>query len=64
MTDVRVDRTSCEGHGNCVWACPGVFELDDDGLVVFAAAAAASAPIEAVQRAANDCPTQSITVDE
>jgi ferredoxin len=59
---VHIERTTCEGYGNCVSACPDIFDLDDDGLVVLDESAAAVAPLEALRRAAYDCPTESITV--
>ena len=30
---VRVDRSTCQGYGNCVMKAPDYFDLDDDGLV-------------------------------
>ncbi|MET0455771.1 MAG: ferredoxin [Mycobacterium sp.] len=31
MPRIELDRDRCEGHGQCVSAAPGIFELDDDG---------------------------------
>lgn len=31
MAHIELDRTRCEGHGQCASAAPGFFELDDDG---------------------------------
>jgi ferredoxin len=30
---IQIDRARCEGHGMCQDAAPGVFEVDDDGMV-------------------------------
>ena len=28
--EIDIDRDACMGSGNCVYAAPGVFDLDDD----------------------------------
>lgn len=33
---VVIDRDLCVGFGDCVTEAPGVFELDDEGVAVFA----------------------------
>jgi ferredoxin len=30
---VLVDRTLCQGHGQCAVVAPDVFDLDDDGVM-------------------------------
>ena len=62
MAQVHIERSTCEGYGNCVSACPDIFDLDDDGLVVFDSDAAAEASLDDLRRAAYDCPTESIRV--
>ena len=32
--DIRIDRESCMGSGNCSFWAPGVFDLDDDGIAI------------------------------
>jgi ferredoxin len=64
MAKVHVERSTCEGYGNCVSACPGIFDLDDEGLVVLDVDAAESASLDDLRSAAYDCPTSSITVSE
>lgn len=59
--DIRVDLTTCERYGHCCFEAPEVFELDDDGELVYAA----TAPPElgaAVAAAIRACPVQAITV--
>lgn len=63
MPTIRVNRDTCEGYGNCVLACPGVFDIDDEGLVVFDSDAAAAASLDDVRRGAYDCPTESIVIE-
>jgi ferredoxin len=64
MAKVHVERSTCEGYGNCVSACPDIFDLDDEGVVELDAGAAESASLDDLRRAAYDCPTSSITVFE
>ena len=64
MAKVHVERSTCQGYGNCVSACPDIFDLDDEGVVVLDAGAAESASLDDLRRAAYDCPTSSITVFE
>jgi len=58
--DIRIDRDSCMGSGNCAFWAPGVFDLDDDGIAVVLDANAASD--EKIVLAAQGCPTQAIAV--
>lgn len=32
---IRIDRLLCVGFGDCIEAAPGLFEFDDEGIVVF-----------------------------
>jgi ferredoxin len=58
--DIRIDRDSCMGSGNCAFWAPGVFDLDDDGIAVVLDPNAASD--EKIVLAAQGCPTQAIAV--
>lgn len=64
MITIRVDRSVCQGYGNCVLADAGTFDLGDDGLVVLKADHADGARADAARRAAYDCPTEAIAVEE
>jgi ferredoxin len=57
--EIDIDRDACMGSGNCVFAAPGVFELDDDSVVCVVDPEAS--PEEAVVTAARQCPTHAIT---
>ena len=59
-TEIDIDRDACMGSGNCVFAAPGVFELDDDSIARVVDPEAS--PEEAVVTAARQCPTHAITV--
>ena len=58
--EIDIDRDACMGSGNCVFAAPGVFELDDDSVARVVDPEAS--PEEAVATAARQCPTRAITV--
>jgi ferredoxin len=60
--DVEIDRDVCMGSGNCVYAAPGVFELDSDSIA--SVVDPAGAPGERVIAAARHCPTGAISVRE
>jgi ferredoxin len=58
--EVDIDRDVCMGSGNCVYAAPGVFNLDNDSVAFVVDPAASSE--EQVIVAAQNCPTHAITV--
>ncbi len=63
MIRVVVDRDACQNHGQCVFAAPMVFELDDeDELVVLQDEVDASLR-GVVEEAADVCPVQAITIE-
>jgi ferredoxin len=62
MARIHIERSTCEGYGNCVSACPDIFDLDDEGIAVFDQDAASTVSLDDLRRAAYDCPTESITV--
>ncbi|HEY1738841.1 MAG TPA: ferredoxin [Acidimicrobiia bacterium] len=58
--DIRIDRDTCMGSGNCAFWAPGVFDLDDDGIAVVLDPTAADD--DKIIMAAQGCPTQAISV--
>jgi len=60
VLEIDIDRDACMGSGNCTFAAPGVFELDDDSIASVVDPEASSE--EAVVTAARQCPTHAITV--
>jgi ferredoxin len=60
---VRVDRDICQNHGQCVFAAPQVFELDDDGELVQLQDEVGEDLRDNVEEAADVCPTQAITIE-
>lgn len=59
--EINVDMDLCDVHGQCVFAAPDVFEMDDIGDLVYDAH-----PDEAqrpkVEAAVRLCPVQAITI--
>jgi ferredoxin len=60
---VVVDRDICQNHGQCVFAAPQVFELDDDGELVQLQDEVGEDLRDNVEEAADVCPTQAITIE-
>jgi ferredoxin len=58
---VDVDMDLCQAHGECVFAAPEVFELDDDDQLHWVAEPD-EALREKVQQAAKVCPVSAIRV--
>ena len=60
---VVVDLDKCADHGQCVFAAPQVFQLDENGKLVYDAEPD-DALRDLVDEAADVCPLQAITVLE
>jgi ferredoxin len=68
---VTVDLNKCQDHGQCVYAAPDLFALDDDGRLALRSEAADvyeaevdEAHTDELQEAADVCPLQAIAVRE
>ena len=69
---VVVDLTTCVDHGQCVFAAPAVFSLDDNGRLVFRRETSeiyVSEELEEslrddVEEAADVCPVQAIEIED
>ena len=57
---IEIDRELCMGSGNCSFWAPGVFDLDDEGVVMIVDPEAQ--PEDKVILAAQGCPTQAIVI--
>jgi ferredoxin len=60
--EIRIDRDTCMGSGNCTYWAPGVFDMDDDCIAVVVDPSAATE--EALRLAVDGCPTGSISFVE
>ena len=63
MIRVVVDRELCQDHGQCVFAAPQVFELDEESKLVVLQEDVDESLRDNVEEAADVCPTQAITLD-
>ena len=60
---VVVDMNVCQDHGQCVFAAPEVFELDDNGRLVVLVEEPDESLRPSVEDAADVCPVQAITIE-
>ena len=68
---IEVDLGKCQDHGQCVYAAPDLFALDDDGRLTLRQQTAGvytsdvdDTNAEELHEAAEVCPLQAITVHE
>jgi ferredoxin len=59
---VVVDMNKCQDHGQCVFAAPDVFSLDDDGHLAYVDEPGDELRAE-VEEAADVCPLQAIRIE-
>jgi ferredoxin len=59
---VQLERSKCEGYGNCVFAAPGIIDLDDDGLAVLLVEEPPEERRGEVNEAVANCPSRAIAI--
>lgn len=59
---IDVDRVKCQNHGQCAIAAPEVFQMDDEGELVYVATPSEDLADE-VDEAADVCPVQAILIE-
>lgn len=59
---VTLDRTLCNGYGNCVMEAPEVFDLDDEALGIVLQDEPPAEQLERTEAAARTCPVQAISL--
>ncbi|MEU2833548.1 ferredoxin [Streptomyces lavendulae] len=59
---ITVDTDRCVGAGQCVLSAPGVFDQDEDGMVLVLDSRPAPGEHDAVWQAGDLCPAHVITV--
>ena len=59
---VVVDLAVCQDHGQCCFAAPEVFELDEAGRLVVRTNEPPDSLRDKVEEAADVCPLQAITI--
>ena len=60
---VRLNRSKCEGYGNCVFAAPAVIDLDDDGRAVLLVEEPPEERRGEVNEAVANCPSRAIAIE-
>jgi ferredoxin len=60
---VIVDLAQCQDHGQCAIAAPAVFEMNDEGKLVYDGGPDESQRLEA-EEAADVCPVQAILIQD
>lgn len=61
---ITADSSRCVGAGQCRLAAPGIFDRDDEALVVVADGSPDESELFRVHQAIIRCPTGAITVDD
>ncbi|HEY1971090.1 MAG TPA: ferredoxin [Pseudonocardia sp.] len=61
---IQVDREMCCGSGRCWSAAPDFFDLDDQGIVIALRDTAPEAERDRLTRAAGQCPTGTIQLED
>jgi ferredoxin len=60
---VVVDMNKCQDHGQCVFAAPDVFRMDDEGHLAYVPDPD-DALHDEVEEAADVCPLQAIRIED
>jgi len=61
MITITVDSNACQNYGQCCFEAGDIFQLDDDGQLVFQSKAGDDR-LEDVEQAADVCPMQAISL--
>jgi ferredoxin len=64
MSRVEVDRDRCVGSGTCEALAPGIFEVDDDGVLIVHRPEPREDELADVREAVLACPTRALTQPE
>ena len=59
-----IDAELCTGCELCVETCPEVFEMSDEDVAVVKADEVPSEAEDTAREAAEDCPSEAITIEE
>jgi ferredoxin len=61
---IDIDRTICNGYGNCVVAAPDVFDIDDEDIAVVRPGRPHGDDVDAVMEAVDCCPVRAIRLGD
>jgi ferredoxin len=59
---VTADLGLCQGYGNCVMNAPGVFDLDETGMVTVLTSNVDDEDVERVRSAVAACPVSALSL--
>ena len=62
MHVVTADLGLCQGYGNCVMNAPGVFDLDETGIVTVLTSNVDDSDVERVRAAVAACPVSALSL--
>jgi ferredoxin len=62
MSEVRIDRSKCQGHGLCYSTAPEVFEDDDEGYGVVVNEQVEGEALAGAQEGVDVCPERAISL--
>ncbi|MFI7167150.1 ferredoxin [Rhodococcus erythropolis] len=60
---VHVDWDLCEGHGQCEYAAPDVFTIDDDGQLEVLDETPEESQRKEVEQAVRRCPVRALVLE-
>jgi ferredoxin len=61
---ITIDRTRCQGLGNCEDLVPGVFQVNDEGSLDLLVEDVPSGDVDLVRRAVSGCPRTALSLSE
>ncbi|SNT12679.1 ferredoxin [Rhodococcoides kyotonense] len=61
---IEVDWDLCEGHGQCEFAAPDVFTIDDDGELEVLDESPGEDQRKSVEQAVRRCPTRALVIGD
>jgi ferredoxin len=64
MPSIHIDENLCVGTADCIRIAPTAFEFADGDDVISVTPEAATVSLALLKKAAYDCPTGAITVEE
>jgi ferredoxin len=64
MRSVTIDRSKCQGYGNCVMAAPGIFDLDESDKTVLLVDRVAEESLVEIKQAVRECPTGALALED
>ena len=64
MRSVTIDRSKCQGYGNCVMAAPGIFDLDESDKAVLLVDRLAEEFLVEIKQAVRECPTGALALED